>query len=105
MLASYKKPLRAAFLLICFVTIGAIAYTQSGGNSTLVTGTVTDPSGAVVPNAVVEIHNPVSGFERTTATDSLGRFTIPNVPFNPYHLQATSQGFAPYTQDIEVRSV
>jgi hypothetical protein len=105
MLASYLKSLRATFLVISFATIAVIAYSQSAGNSTSVGGTVTDPSGAVVQNAVVEIHNRVSGFERTITTDNQGRFTIPNVPFNPYHLQATSQGFAPYSQDIEVRSV
>jgi hypothetical protein len=66
---------------------------------------VADPSGAVVPNALVEIRNPVSGFERTATTDGSGRFAIPNVPFNPYHLTARGQGFAAYTQDIDVRSV
>src|SRR2546427_209224 len=74
-------------------------------SSTSVTGTVADPTGAVVANATVEIHNPVSGFERTTITDSAGRFTIPNVPFNPYHLTVTGQGFAAFGQDIDVRSV
>jgi hypothetical protein len=34
-----------------------------------------------------------------------GRFAIPNVPFNPYHLSAKAQGFAAYSQDIDVRSV
>ena len=69
------------------------------------TGTVVDPTGAVVPNATVEIHNPVSGFERTTTTDSAGKFTIPNVPFNPYHLSVTGPGFAPSAQDVDVRSI
>jgi hypothetical protein len=104
MLASYKKSLHAAFLIISFSMFGLGAYAQAG-NSTSVIGTVTDPSGAVVPNATVEIHNPVSGFARTTTTDAAGSFAIPNVPFNPYHLQATSQGFASYSQDIDVRSV
>ena len=105
MLASYKSSLRAAFLIISCLALGLSAYAQSGGSSTSVVGTVTDPSGAVVPNAVVEIHNPVSGFARTATTDSSGRFAIPNVPFNPYHLRATSQGFAAHSQDIDVRSV
>jgi hypothetical protein len=77
---------------------------QSAGNSGSISGTVVDPSGAVVPNATVQIHNPVSGFDRTTTTDSDGKFTLPNVPFNPYHLKVTATGFAPFTQDIEPRS-
>jgi hypothetical protein len=95
-----------SFLLLFFATISASAvWAQSGGNSTSVTGTVLDPSGAVVPNATVEIHNPVSQFQRSTATDSNGNFSIPNVPFNPYHLSVSAQGFASYAQDVDVRSL
>ena len=73
--------------------------------SSSITGTVTDPSGAVIANAAVEIKNPVSGFQRSVTTDGDGHFSIPNVPFNPYHLTVTCPGFAPYVQDVEVRSV
>jgi Carboxypeptidase regulatory-like domain/TonB-dependent Receptor Plug Domain len=105
MLASYKKSRLAAFILVFSLSLGSHAYAQSGGSSTSVTGTVVDPSGAVVANAVVEIRNPVSGFERTVTTDSAGKFTVPNIPFNPYHLAVTAQGFAPYAQDVDVRSI
>ncbi len=103
--AFHKTLLCAFFGVIYCLAIGANAFAQSAGNSTSVTGTVADPSGAVIPNASVEIRNPVSGFERTATTDDAGRFAIPNVPFNPYHLIARGQGFAPYTLDIDVRSV
>jgi hypothetical protein len=103
---AFHKTLLCAFLGVVYcLAIGANAFSQSAGNSTSVTGTVADPSGAVIPNASIEIRNPVSGFERTVTTDDAGRFAIPNVPFNPYHLIARGQGFAPYAQDIDVRSV
>jgi hypothetical protein len=105
MLASYQKSRLATLHVITLFAVGLAALAQSGGNSTSVTGTVLDPSGALVPNAMVEIHNPVSQFSRTTVTDSSGKFSIPNVPFNPYHVSVTGSGFAPYAQDIEVRSV
>jgi hypothetical protein len=105
MLASFQKPLRAAFLLVSILALGFAANAQSAGNSTSVTGVVVDPTGAVVPNVSVEIHNPVSGLDRTVVTDAAGNFTFPNVPFNPYHLSANGQGFAPYSHDIDVRSV
>jgi hypothetical protein len=82
-----------------------LATAQSGGNSTSVNGTVVDPSGSVVVNATVEIHNPVSQFDRTTSTDSAGKFSFTNIPFNPYHLTVNAPGFAAYIQDIDVRSV
>jgi hypothetical protein len=92
------------FVLIVMCSTPALL-AQSGGNSTSVTGTVLDPSGAVVPNAVVTVHNPVSQYERSATTDDKGAFAIPNVPFNPYHLSVTASGFAAYSQDIEVRSL
>jgi hypothetical protein len=88
---------------LCVLSTMPVVQAQSG-NSTNVTGTVTDPSGAVIPGAAVTIHNPVSGFERTTTTDASGNFAIANVPFNPYHMTVSATGFAAYAQDIDVRS-
>jgi hypothetical protein len=92
------------FLIVVIVT-GTLSLAQSGGNSTSVTGTVVDPSGAVVPNATIEIHNPVSQYQRSTTSDDKGNFSIPNVPFNPYHLSVSAPGFAAYAQDVDVRSL
>jgi hypothetical protein len=52
----------------------------------------------------VEIKDPVSGYLRTTNTNSEGAFRFTNVPFNPYHLSVTADGFAPFAQDVQVRS-
>jgi Carboxypeptidase regulatory-like domain len=52
----------------------------------------------------VEIHNAVSGFIRSTPTDSAGKFAFNNVPFNPYHLSVTAEGFGSFAQDVDVRS-
>jgi hypothetical protein len=57
-----------------------------------------------VPNARVEIRNSVSGFDRSTVTDSAGKFEFTNIPFNPYHLTVLAAGFASYAQDVEPRS-
>ncbi len=92
-----------ALVLAAFVLAGTVQAAQSG-HSTSVTGTVSDPSGAVVMNATVELRNPVSAFDRTVTTDSLGNFSIQNVPFNSYHMAVTAKGFAPYSQDVDVRS-
>ncbi len=101
-----RKSLIGAVSMLLYLTLGLVAASaQSGGSSTSVSGTVLDPSGAVVPGATVEIQNPVSHFVRTTSTDNLGKFTIQNVPFNPYHLTITGTGFSPYVHDIGVRSV
>jgi hypothetical protein len=103
MLASHKNLLSATFLIILSIVLGPIAHAQSG-NSTSITGTVLDPSGAVVVGAGVEVRNPVSGYSRSAVTDAAGKFTIPNVPFNPYHVTVTGEGFAPYAHDVDVKS-
>jgi len=89
---------------LCLLAAGPAAIAQNAGNSTAVTGTVADPTGAVISGATVTIHNPVSQFERSTTTDASGDFNFQNVPFNPYHLSVNAHGFAGYAQDIDVRS-
>src|SRR6202158_1165828 len=75
------------------------------GNSGSIDGVVKDPSGATVPNARVEISNPVTGFHREATTDIDGAFHFSNIPFNPYHLTVAAGGFASSAQDVDVRSV
>jgi hypothetical protein len=104
MLASYEKSLHAAFIVFFCLALGIHASAQSVGNSGSINGTVVDPTGAVVAKATVEIRNPVSGFDRSTTTDASGKFEFTNVPFNPYHLVVTAEGFAAIVQDVEPRS-
>jgi hypothetical protein len=97
--------LRVFLFALSFFLIGAVAYAQSGGSSGSISGTVLDPTGAVVPKATIEIHNPVSHFDKSVISDAAGSFSIPNVPFNPYHMTITADGFARTAKDVEVRSV
>jgi len=95
----------AAVMIVCGgVFFVRISWAQALGNSGSIQGTVVDPSGAVVASATVEIQNPVSGYERSTATSASGKFQFSNVPFNPYHLTVTRKGFQPTVQDVEVQS-
>ena len=91
-----------AGLLLCL--LGSAGFLRAQGSSVTVSGAVKDPSGAVIPGAIVTIYNPVSGFTRQADTDAQGQFTIPNVPFNPYHMTVAATGFAPHTQDLDVNS-
>jgi hypothetical protein len=88
-------------LSLIFFVLGAFAQL---GNSGSIEGVVRDPSGAAIVNATVEIKDPVSGYMRTTNTNSEGAFRFTNVPFNPYHLSVNANGFAPFAQDVQVRS-
>jgi len=87
--------------LVCLLGTGVMAQTAG---STSLAGTVTDPSGAVVSGATVEIHNPVSQFARSATTDAAGRFSFSNVPLAGYHLSVTDSGFAPHAEDVDLKS-
>jgi len=105
MLASWRKSRHAALIVVLCLELSFLTYAQSSGASGSINGTVLDPSNAVVANAVVKIHNAVSGYERVTTTDDKGNFSFPNVPFNPYHMTVTAAGFAQTAQDVDVRSI
>ncbi|MGO9306084.1 MAG: carboxypeptidase regulatory-like domain-containing protein, partial [Candidatus Korobacteraceae bacterium] len=88
-------------LVFTFVAIGASA---QSGNAGAIHGTVTDPSGAVIPNATVHLTNPESGLDRSATTDALGQFTFSNIPFNPYQIAIAANGFGSITRNVEIRS-
>jgi hypothetical protein len=88
-------------LSILFCATRVVAQT---GNAGSIEGTVKDPSGASVANATVEISNPVTGLKRSTVTGPDGNFRFANLPFNPYHMVVTADGFESLTRDVEVRS-
>ncbi|HWZ99561.1 MAG TPA: TonB-dependent receptor [Candidatus Dormibacteraeota bacterium] len=92
---------------VVFVFLGlAFLHAEVGRaqSSGILDGIVKDPSGSAVPSATVEIHNPVSHYDRSTTTDIEGKFRFANVPYNPYHLEVTAAGFAASSLDIDVRS-
>ncbi len=92
-----------ASLLLCLLGSAGFLKAQAS-NAVSVSGTVKDPSGAVIPGATITIYNPVSGFTREASTDANGSFSIPNVPFNPYHVTVAAAGFTPHVQDLDVNS-
>jgi hypothetical protein len=82
----------AAFLLV----IGMLSVTglraQVTGTATI-QGTVSDTSGAVVPNAKVTVTNTGTGIAQNATTDAQGRYNVPTLQVGTYDVQATSAGF------------
>src|SRR5271166_658220 len=102
-----RQKLVGAILVATFclaLCVLSAAGAETGANASAVSGTVVDPTGAVVPGATVEIHNPVSKFQQSATTDNAGKFSFANVPLNTYHLTVTLSGFSPYVKDLDVRS-
>jgi hypothetical protein len=87
-------------LMMAFIVGVAVGQSTSGN----VSGTVTDPNGALVPGATVRISNPVSGYSRTVATDAAGMFHFYNLPFDQYTVVVTSASFALLREQVPVYS-
>lgn len=80
--------------LIAFACTPALVLAQS--TSTL-SGTIKDPSGAVLPGAQVVIRNLGTGQERTVKSDGAGQYVAPSLPPGDYSLRVTADGFSAYT--------
>jgi len=93
------------YILALILILASLRASAEGSNSGTVRGTVTDPTGAVIPGAVIHLINEVSGLDRTVSTDATGQFFFANVPFNPYRVSVSANGFAPLSQSFEIRSV
>ncbi len=77
----------ASLLCLCSFSAGA----QVAAN---LSGTVTDPSGAVVSSATVTADNVDTGIARTTLTNQAGQYELFELPIGHYEVRARKQGFA-----------
>ncbi|MDR3414274.1 MAG: carboxypeptidase-like regulatory domain-containing protein, partial [Formivibrio sp.] len=61
-------------------------------------GAVTDQTGAVVPNASVNLTDQATHVKRTTVSNNAGAYVFPGIPISKYILEVTSPGFKTYVQ-------
>src|SRR5215467_123893 len=89
---AYRSVSSAMLALALLCSVFAAGYGQNLTGQ--LTGTVTDPSGAVVPNANITLKNQLSGDIRRTVSNSEGVFAFASVPTGEYTITIESQGFA-----------
>src|SRR6185312_10523792 len=87
---SFIRMALAAAALAAFGGIGL--YAQSAGAGTI-TGTVTDPAGAVVPDASIVVHNTETGADRAVVTNGAGIYSAPSLQPGSYELLVSKTGF------------
>ena len=76
--------------LLIFVFVSMVSAQEFRGT---VTGTITDPNGAVVPGASVTIRNTETNISNTVTTSDEGQYTVPLLPPGSYTVSATANGF------------
>jgi len=80
------------------VVLIAVGSAQGQIATAAINGTVTDPSGAVIPGAAVSLKNTATNVERTTATNSAGNYVLVNVNPGRYTLTVHKDGFTAETE-------
>ncbi|MFZ1940710.1 MAG: carboxypeptidase-like regulatory domain-containing protein [Terracidiphilus sp.] len=85
---------RFLFTVIVFGSLISVAFSQE--TRATLTGRVTDPSGAVVPNAHIEVINVATGFRTSIESNSDGIFTAPFLLPGSYEIDARIAGFKNY---------
>ena len=78
---------------ICVLFVILAASLKAQFDTATVLGTVTDPSGAVVPRCQVALRDTATAVVLTAATDDRGEFRFIDVSVGPYELKVTAQGF------------
>jgi len=84
----------AICLLALTIMIPVVGRAQAGNADLL--GTITDSTGAVIPNAVVTAHNLGTEIERTSMTNSKGEYIFSLLPNGHYSFKAEAKGFKTY---------
>jgi hypothetical protein len=92
MINKYSRALFLAcglLLFACATASNAYAQTVSG----TLRGTITDPNGAVIPNATVKVTHKETGLERTVTSSGDGNYNIPFLPIGGYNVEVSRTDF------------
>ncbi len=87
--------MRSAKLAIALLCFTYAAFGQTGGT---ITGVISDPAGAVIPNAPVEAKNTATGVVLSAASSATGNFTLGDLPSGTYEIDVALPGFKKYVQ-------
>jgi hypothetical protein len=88
--------------VLCLMLFSIVASAQF---SSSIEGTVTDPSGAAIPDVTIRAINEQTGATTTTKTSSSGYYSIPALPPGRYRVEASKDGFSTAIQrDINLQT-
>src|SRR5262245_11440321 len=87
--------MKSLSLTICVFLLAWSVFAQDRGT---ITGTISDPAGAVIANAPIEARNLQTGVAYPVVSTKTGNYTIPQLPVGQYEIEATVAGFKKYTR-------
>src|SRR5690242_21695775 len=86
-----RRGLWVALVSLIFVSLSSPLFSQQVTGT--IKGVVTDPSGAVVANATVNITNKATALTRTVTTNDAGEYAAPDLPFGVYRVSVKQANF------------
>ena len=93
---SHRKWIPSSLILLLgLALISTAAYSQENAS---IVGTVTDPTGALVPSAKITITNTDTGIVRPSSTNAAGSFVARELPIGRYNVKVEAAGFKTYEQ-------
>ena len=92
------KNLPARLLCTLFVVLFNLSLVWGQGSTAQITGSVTDPTGAVLPGVEVTATQTETAVSRTAVSNETGAYVLPNLPVGPYRLEAALPGFRTFAQ-------
>ncbi len=93
----------AVLFLSTFIWIAVgVPSVYGQADSGRIVATVTDPSGAAIPNATISLVNPQTGLKLSSTSSSSGELNITAVPQGSYTAMVTAAGFESQTQQVTV---
>src|SRR5262245_58402354 len=85
--------------LLCALFVCTLSCATVWGQATAqINGTVSDPSGALIPGVEVTATQTATGFRRTAVSNENGAYVLPNLPVGPYRIEVTLTGFRTFVQ-------
>lgn len=90
------RPLFVLVLAACAIGLTSQAFAQAGIDMGSVTGTIKDPTGAVVQKADCTLTNTETGVSQKTVSTTAGAYVFSLVPVGIYSLQVNASGFKEY---------
>lgn len=88
-----RNPTLVCFLFIALIATSCLAWGQASTAGEL-SGTVLDPSGAVIPGAALTISQPSTGFTRSVTASANGFYSLPDLMPGDYTLRVRAKGFS-----------
>jgi hypothetical protein len=90
----FKRAGRKVFLVSMLLTSALSSTGNAQSGTATLQGTITDQTGAIIPNAQIQITSASTGVSRDVTTNSAGIYTAPDLPADRYKVTVKATGFA-----------